>query len=219
MTEPLLYLQIPGLEHYPHVTYTWLAMIVLLGMTLLVRRSIEMVPEGIQNFVELILVQLVQLMDDYIGKGGRKFMPLIGSLAFYIFVANIMGLFPGAVSPTANINTNAAMALVVFVVYQIVGVQVHGLRYFKQFLGPVWWMSPLMLPVEILSHLARPVTLSMRLFGNIRGEDLVILVLASMFFLLPIPMMFFAIFTSILQTFVFIMLTMVYLSLAVEEHH
>lgn len=219
MTEPLLYFQIPGLEQYPHLTYTWVVMIILLVMTFLIRRNIEMVPKGVQNVVELILIQIVQMLDDYVGTGSRRFMPLIGTLAFFIFVANIIGLFPGCLSPTANVNTNVAMALVVFLLYQFVGYQQHGGKYFKTFLGPVWWLSPLMLPIEILSHLARPVTLSLRLFGNIRGEELVILVLGTMFFLLPIPMMLFGIFTSILQAFIFAMLAMVYLSLAVEEPH
>jgi F-type H+-transporting ATPase subunit a len=178
------------------------------------------VPAGWQNFFEVILVSLADFMDTTIGHGGRKFMPLIGTLALFILVGNLLGLVPGMSSPTANINTNVALAVTVFVIYQFVGIQKHGVAYFKQFLGPVWWLAPMMLPIEIISHLARPVTLAVRLFGNIRGEDMVILVLGFLIpLLLPIPMMAFAVFTSVLQTLVFILLTMVYLAGALTEEH
>ena len=108
----------------------------------------------------------------------------------------------------------------VFVLYQSVGIYKHGFGYVKHFLGPVWWMIPLMLPIEIISHLARPLTLAVRLFGNIKGEDLVILVLGFLIpIFLPMPMIAFAVFTSILQALVFILLSMVYLAGALEEAH
>ncbi|MFQ5432514.1 MAG: F0F1 ATP synthase subunit A [Nitrospinota bacterium] len=220
MTEPLMYINIPGFEEYPHVTYTWLIMIMFAVVTLVVRGALRLVPEGWQNLFEVILVSLADFMDSSIGHGGRKFMPLIGTLALFILVANLLGLFPGMSSPTANINTNVALAVTVFVIYQLVGIKKHGVAYFKQFLGPVWWLAPMMLPIEVISHLARPVTLAVRLFGNIRGEDMVILVLGFLVpLLLPIPMMAFAVFTSILQMLVFILLSMVYLAGALSEEH
>ena len=220
MSEPLMYITIPGLEEYPHVTYTWVIMIMLAVLTFVVRGALHLVPAGWQNFFEVILVGLADFMDDAIGPGGRRFMPLIGTLAIFILIANLMGLFPGMSSPTANVNTNAALAITVFVVYQAVGFKKHGFGYIKQFLGPVWWLIPMMLPIEIISHLARPVTLAVRLFGNIRGEDMVILVLGFLIpLLLPIPMMAFAVFTSVLQTLVFILLSIVYLAGALSEEH
>ena len=220
MTEPLMYITIPGFEEYPHVTYTWVIMIMLAVVTFVVRGALSVVPAGWQNFFEVILVGLADFMDSTIGPGGRRFMPLIGTLALFILIANLMGLFPGMASPTANVNTNVALALTVFVIYQFVGFRKHGVGYLKQFLGPVWWLIPMMLPIEIISHLARPITLAVRLFGNIKGEDMVILVLGFLIpLILPIPMMAFAVFTSVLQTLVFILLSMVYLAGALSDEH
>lgn len=135
-------------------------------------------------------------------------------------MSNLLGVFPGFESPTANLNTTVSMALLVFVLTHIVGVWVHGFKYVKQFLGPVWWMTPIMLPIEIVSHLARPLSLSVRLFGNIRGEDLVLaIVLMLVPFLMPLPVVILMIFTSIIQTLVFMMLSMIYISLAMQEAH
>lgn len=220
MTEPLMYITIPGFETYPHVTYTWVIMIMFATVTFVVRGALRLVPAGWQNFFEVILVSLADFMDSTIGPGGRRFMPLIGTLALFILVANLMGLFPGMTSPTANVNTNIAMALTVFFVYHAVGFGKHGIGYLKQFCGPVWWLIPMMLPIEIISHLARPITLAVRLFGNIKGEDMVILVLGFLIpLILPIPMMAFAVFTSVLQTLVFILLSMVYLAGALSDEH
>ncbi|GMT43015.1 MAG: ATP synthase subunit a [bacterium] len=220
MSEPFMYITIPGMEQYPHVTYTWVIMILFAVMTFTVRGAMHMVPTGLQNFLEAAVVALADFMDATIGHGGRRFLPLIGTLAFFILAGNLMGLIPGCNSPTSNLNTNVALAVTVFAVYNIVGIQKHGIAYFKQFLGPIWWMTPLMLPIEIISHVARPVTLAVRLFGNIKGEDLVILVLGFLIpLILPVPMMAFAVFTSILQTLVFILLSMVYLAGALSDEH
>jgi len=220
MSEPYMWITIPGLEHAPHVTYTWVIMILLAVATFVVRGSISLVPVGLHNFFEVIISELADFMDSTIGHGGRKFMPLIGTLTFFVLCGNLIGLIPGFSSPTSNVNTNAALAVVVFIVYHAVGIKKHGVAYFKQFLGPVWWLIPLMLPIEIISHFARPITLAVRLFGNVKGEDLVILVLLFLVpLLLPVPMMAFAVFTSILQTLVFILLTMVYLNGALSDEH
>lgn len=222
MEEPLLYINLPGLEHYPHVTCTWVIMIVLAISSYLVSRRITLVPEGGgQNFFEAAVEWIANFMDENIGHGGSKYMPLIGTLAFFILSCNLIGLIPGLVSPTANVNTNAAMAVVVFLSYHYIGIKKHGIvKYIKSFTGPIWWLAPLMLPVEIIAHLARPLTLTLRLFGNIKGEDLVLVILASVFPLLaPVPMMFLAILTSIIQTVIFSLLSMFYIAGALEEHH
>ena len=222
MEEPLLYINVPGLEHYPHVTYTWVIMIVLAISSYLVGRRITLIPEGGgQNFFEAAVEWIANFMEENIGHGGSKYMPLIGTLAFFILSCNLIGLIPGFISPTANINTNAAMAVVVFLSYHYIGIKKHGIvKYIKSFTGPIWWMAPLMLPVEIISHLARPLTLTLRLFGNIKGEDIILVILASVFPLLaPVPMMFLAILTSIIQTVIFSLLSMFYIAGALEEHH
>jgi len=220
MKEPINYIVIPGFEHYPHVTYTWVIMIGFALLALIVRGGFSLVPTGVQNVLEMIIFELAAFVDSILGRDGRKFFPLIGALAFFIMCGNLIGLIPGCVSPTANVNTNIGLAVTVFLVYQFVGVSRHGVGYIKHFMGPVWWMVPLMLPIEIISHLARPLTLAVRLFGNIKGEDLVILVLGFLIpVFLPMPMIGFAVFTSVLQTLVFILLSLVYIAGALEEAH
>lgn len=221
MSEPLLYITIPGLEHHPHVTYTWVVMLLFVLLAVAVRLSLKVIPTGWQNMVEAVVVELVEYLEGIIGHGGSRFLPLVGTLAFFIFTGNVIGLIPGCTSPTANVNTNLAMAVVVFLTYNAVGIQKQGfVTYFKHFLGPVWWLSWLIFPIELISHIARPITLAMRLFGNVKGEDLVIFVLIFLVpLILPLFMMAFAVFTSILQTVVFILLTMVYLQGALAEEH
>lgn len=220
MKEPINYLEIPGLEHYPHVTYTWVIMILFVLMAFGLRGSMSLLPRGMHNVMEAVIVGILEFGDSVMGKEGRQFFPLLGSLAFFIFFSNIIGLLPGCVSPTSNVNTNAAMAIMVFLIYNYAGIKAHGTAYIKHFLGPVWWMAPMMLPIEMISHIARPVTLTVRLFGNIKGEDLVILVLGFLVPLfLPVPMLAFAVFTAVLQTVVFILLSMVYIAGALEEAH
>jgi len=131
-----------------------------------------------------------------------------------------LGIIPGFDSPTNNLNTTLSMTLIVFVMTHIVGVRIHGFKYVKQFMGPVWWLIPIMLPIEIVSHMARIVSLSVRLFGNIVGEDIMVgIVLLLVPFLVPMPVVVLMIFTSIIQTLVFIMLSMIYIHLAMQEAH
>ncbi len=132
----------------------------------------------IQTFVETLLDFVYQLAADVVGgKSYEKFFPVLASVFLFIFFSNISGLVPGFPPATESIDTNLAMALVVFVVYNAAGVKEHGFAYAKHFLGPIWWLAPLMLFIEIVSHLARPVSLSLRLYGNIFGDHLVLSVL------------------------------------------
>ena len=156
--------------------------------------------------------------------GGRdfaRFTPLIGALAIYILVSNYLGLIPGFMSPTSNLNVTASCAVCVFIYYNFHGFRKHGFfGYLKHFAGPVWWLAPLLFAVELVSHLARPFSLSVRLFGNIFAEELIIgSINAYIFpFLASIIVMFLALFAGAIQAFIFILLTMVYLSEAVEGH-
>ena len=203
-----------------HVTYMWLYMLVLIVLAILVAKKIDMVPGKLQNFVEVVIDGLKNLVTNTMGPEGLRFFPLLATLALFILISNLAGLIPGFYSPTASLNTNAAMALTVFCLTHIVGVKEHGPGYIKHFLGPVWWLAPIMLPIEIISHLVRPLSLTMRLFGNIAGEDLVLVVLLMLVpLLVPSVMMFLMIFTAVLQAFVFTLLTMMYIGGALAEAH
>jgi F-type H+-transporting ATPase subunit a len=216
--DPLLFLE----NHYipAHVMYTWFVVILLALLSFVSTRRLAVYPGRFQNVMEVMVGGFDSLVEDTMGHHGRKFFPLIATLGFFILVSNLIGIIPGFESPTANINTNAAMALVVFFSTHYVGVRTHGLKYFKQFMGPVWWLTPLMLPIEIIGHIARPLSLTVRLFGNIMGEDIVLgVVLLLVPLLVPLPVFALMIFTSIIQTLVFMLLAMMYISGALEEGH
>ena len=180
-----------------------------------------MVPAGGQNLFEMIISGIENFQVETMGEHGRSVFPLIATLGLFIFLSNVLGLIPGFYSPTASINTTLACALIVFFTTEIIGIKTHGFKYIKQYLGPVWWLAPLMLPIEIISHLSRVLSLTLRLFGNIMGEDLVVIILIFLAgkFLAPLPMMFLALFTSFIQAFVFALLSMIYISTAMEEAH
>lgn len=179
------------------------------------------VPNKLQIVVEGYYKFYRNLVDDMIGKEGRKFIPALFTLGTFIAVSNLLGLFPEMGSPTANLNVTAGCAIFIFMYYHYQGIKKHGfLGYLKTFLGPVWWLGWLFLPIEIVSHFSRPLSLSMRLFGNIFGEDLVIIIIASLVpFVAPMPVMGLAIFTSLLQAYIFVMLSSIYLAGAIASEH
>ncbi|MCX5850404.1 MAG: F0F1 ATP synthase subunit A [Deltaproteobacteria bacterium] len=195
--------------------------VVLLSLfSVLATRRMAVYPGKSQNVMEVIIGGIDSLLNEIMGHNGRQFFPLIATLGIFILTSNLLGIIPGFESPTANINTNAAMALVVFLSTHVVGVKNHGLKYFKQFLGPVWWLTPLMLPIEVISHISRPLSLTFRLFGNIKGEDIVLLVVLFLVpFFVPLPVFLLMIFTSLVQTLVFMLLSMMYIAGAMEEGH
>ena len=203
------------------IVFNTLFIVALLSiLSFMASRNLQIYPGRLQNVMEVIIDGLHSLLVDTMGEHGKKFFPLIATLGLFILTSNLIGIIPGFESPTANINTNAAMALVVFFMTHIVGVMTHGFKYLKQFLGPVWWLIPLMLPIEVISHLSRPLSLTFRLFGNIAGEDIVLLVVLLLVpLLVPLPIMFLMIFTSVVQTLVFMLLAMMYISGAMEEGH
>lgn len=215
---PLLLLD----NHYfpPHVTYMWFIMIVLIVLSFMATRRLEIYPGKLQNFMEVLVDGIRNLVTENMGERGMNFFPLMATITLFVLFANLLGLIPGFDSPTANLNTNLAMALIVFVLTHIMGVKVHGAKYIKQFLGPIWWMTPLMLPIELLSHLFRPLTLSVRLFGNMVGGHILLgVVLLLVPFLIPIPVFALKLLICFIQTLVFVMLSMIYIVLAMEEHH
>jgi len=225
-------LEHPTLLHYilpfvpDHIAMSWFVMLVLIGVGYLVSKNLKFIPSRLQASLELLVQGLENLLEEVVGHKGKQYLPLVGTLALYIFVSNLLGLIPGFKSPTSSLNTTASCALVVFIYYNFQGIREHGfVKYFRHFMGPgfgdknIPWLAPLMLPVELISHIARPLSLSIRLFGNIMGEDLVLAVLAVYILpiLVPLPMMFMAVFTSLIQTFIFVLLTSLYLAGAVAE--
>jgi len=194
--------------------------VLLALLSLLATRGLAVYPGKVQNVMEVILGGFDSLLNEIMGHNGRKFFPMIATLGLFILASNLIGLVPGFESPTSNINTNAAMAIVVFLSTHVVGIKNHGLKYFKQFMGPVWWLTPLMLPIEIISHISRPLSLTFRLFGNIKGEDIVLLVVLFLVpYFVPLPVLILMIFTSLVQTLVFMLLAMMYIAGAMEEGH
>ncbi len=207
--------------HIPvHVWYTWVAMIILFSIGFLVSRKLSLVPGGLQNLVEIIVGGLEDFVVSNIGEGGRTVFPFMCTLFVYILVMNLLGLVPGCDAPTANVNTNAAMAVCTFLYYNYIGIKRHGFGYIKHFMGPVPALSPLMFIIEVVSHISRPLSLTLRLFGNIRGEEIVLVLL---FMLAPVvstlPMYFLFILAKVIQAFIFFMLTMIYLKGSLEHAH
>lgn len=203
-----------------HVTYTFLVMAILALLGFLATRRMDIYPNKVQNVMEVFVNAFHNLLIDTMGEHGKKFFPLIATIGFFILFSNLIGLIPGFESPTASLNTTVAMALVVFFLTHIVGVQIQGMKYFKQFLGPVWWLIPLMMPIEIISHLSRPLSLSVRLFGNIQGGHIVVAVIFVLVpLLIPMPILILKILISVIQTLVFMLLSMMYIAGAMEEHH
>lgn len=203
-----------------HVISATIVFSLVLIVGLMVRSSISLVPGKMQQFLEVIIIGLNNLIADVIGPEGKRYLPLIGGLAFFIFISNFLGMVPSMSAPTGNFNTTVACAIVVFLYYNYLGFKEHGMSYGKHFLGPIWWLAPLMLIIEIIGHLARPLSLSMRLFGNISGEHVATGVFYDIFsFILPLPMMALGLFAAFLQSFIFIMLTMVYISGSISHEH
>ena len=174
-----------------------------------------------QNMSELVIGAFSNFLEDTIGHGeGKKYVPLLGTLGLFILFSNLSGLIPGMIPPTEGINTTVACALIVFFATHVIGVRQHGIKYLKQFVGPMWVIAPLMIPIEIISHLARPLSLSLRLFGNIMGDHLVFSIIFGLVPLfVPIPVLVLGTFVSIVQTLVFVMLSTVYIAGAVAEAH
>jgi F-type H+-transporting ATPase subunit a len=192
-----------------------LLLVVLLGLA---SRRPRLVPGTRQSVAEMIVQAFVGLIVDTVGPEGRKYLPVIGTVGLFIFGCNIIGLVPGFMSPTSKLNVTLGCALVVVFYYHGQGVKAQGLRYFKHFLGPIPALAPLMVPIEVISHFSRPISLSMRLFCNIFAEELLIVIMASIIpFLLPLPFMIVAVFTSLIQSYVFVLLSCIYIAGAVAH--
>lgn len=214
-------------EHMPpHVGNALLVMALVILMALLgnfqLRKTKDrVIPDGrmtFRNLLELIVEAVLQLLDTNMGKRGRDFLLIIGGLVVFILFSNLSGVVPGFDPPTDSLNTTVACALTVFVLTHYYGVKEHGLKYLRHFTGPFWWLAPLMIPIEMISHLARPLSLSLRLFGNIMGDHTVFLIFFGLMpFLIPIVVMVLGMFVAIVQTLVFVLLSMAYFSGAIAH--
>lgn len=175
---------------------------------------------NIRNIFELFTDVVYGTMESVMGeKNARRYLPIIGTIAFFIFFANCLALIPGFIPPTAVWKTNVAIALTVFVMTHVYGVRQHGLAYFKHFLGPVIWLAPMMVVIEIISHVARPLSLSLRLLGNMFADHKVVgAFFALVPILVPVPFLILGVLVCIIQAFVFTLLAMVYIQGAVAEH-
>ena len=170
-----------------HLVLTVLIVFIIARMA---TRKIQLVPTGVQNVLEAYIQGVISMGSDSMGeKNARIFMPLIATLGLIIVVANLMGVVPGFESVTANINSTLSLALIVFVYYNYIGIKENGLiNYFAHFMGPVKALAPLMFPIEIISHISRIISLSFRLFGSVKGDDMFLMVLLMLVpWIAPLP--------------------------------
>lgn len=219
-----------------HEASPWLlfgmSVIVMIALTLfaiLSTRRLEKMPTSrAQSLAELIVSALKEFVSRIVGPKGEKYTPFIGTILIYVLCMNLFGLVPVFLSPTTNLSITIALALVVFVVYNVAGICEMGLvPYLKHLLGEPLWLTPLVLPIHLIGELARPLSLSVRLFGNIFGEETVIAMLAAMSFVIipyvvaipfQFPMMLFGVFAAFVQALVFAMLSAIYIGVAIAGH-
>jgi F-type H+-transporting ATPase subunit a len=217
-----------GLEHHVAgaiAVATILAVFALAARVALARQPNYLVaPDRLSflNFADILSEGLYNMTESVLGHEAPVYFPVVGGLFLYVLVSNLIGLVPGMEPPSANVNTNLACGIFVFVYYNYQGIKHGGLHYLKHFLGPVWYLAWLLLPIEIISHVARPFTLALRLRGNMVGDHTVLstfTALAPKGLIIPIPLYFLGIMVCVIQAYVFVMLTMVYISLAKESDH
>lgn len=221
------YLNIGGDEvRMTYVFFTWCGMILLTLLGLYVRGTVQLIPGKLQSLLEAAIGALEDFIVQTMGERGRQFAPFLIAIFLYVFSMNMLGLVPGFDAPTANINTTIAIALCVFVYYNYLGLKMWGVTYIKHFTGSNKALIPLMFPIEIISHLARPLSMSLRLFGNIFGEEMTLLIFfsfgASIYIgalIGTIPMYFLFILAKTLQAFILFILTLIYIKDATEHAH
>lgn len=216
-------------EFIPQHTFTAVFVtILLIILAILAKRSLAkadnaVVPDGglsVRNLAEILTASMINLVDGIIGKEGRKFVPLFGSFFVFIVVANLIGLVPGFSPPTSNINTTLGLGIVSFVAYNFLGFRTQGVNYLKHFMGPVLFLAPLFIVLEVVSHLVRPISLGLRLFGNMFGDHLAVEIFTDLS-KVGVPVIFYLLGTlvSLIQAFVFTLLSVIYVAMAVSHGH
>jgi len=223
------------LEQYGHIYMTLIVMGLILIAAIIARLQLSkamkredagLIPDSKLSFLNLfdmLTEKLYGLAESVMGKhNAEKYFPIVGVLFVFIFTANIIGMIPGVVPATENLNTTLALGIFVFLYYNYVGIKTGGMAYFKHFLGPVIWLSPLMLVVELASHVFRPISLGLRLRVNIYSDHIVLGIFSGLApYVVPIIFYGMGLFVCLIQSFVFCLMTMVYISLSAhsEEHH
>ncbi|MCO5144366.1 MAG: F0F1 ATP synthase subunit A [Oligoflexia bacterium] len=224
------YHYIPGLQNLEvHIAGAVVVALILMVFSLLARVSLAarkgyLVPDSklsFLNFSDIVAEGLYKLTQMVLGKDAKDYLPIIGAIFLFIFVSNLSGLIPGLSPPTDNVNTTLACGIFVFLYYNYKGLRIGGIHYLKHFLGPAWYMAWLILPIEIISHVVRPFTLALRLKGNMSGDHTVLASFTDLApYIVPVPIYFLGLLVCFLQAFIFVMLTMVYISMARDsEHH
>jgi F-type H+-transporting ATPase subunit a len=208
------------------------ALLIVLGLSWWVRRDLARATDGglvpapqltLRGFIEVLLEAIVSLMESTIGPKWPRYLPLVGTLALFILISNLMGLVPGLGGPTSYVETNASWAIMAFGVSEYVAFREQGAKeYFSHLIGPVIWLAPLMLVIEVISHCARLVSLTLRLTGNIFADH----TLVAVFLAFPVvnvfvPWLFMGLglFVAFVQAFIFAFLTIIYIGQAVAESH
>lgn len=219
-----------GLGRYDHVLGAVLVVLFLTFAAYKIKNSLSrgesVLPDeklSLRNIFEILIIDfLFDLFANIMGshEKAKKYLPLLGASFIFILFSNLLGLIPGFLPPTGNFNTPVACALVIFVMYNYYGFKEHGLSYLKQFAGPLIYIAPLMFLIELVSHFVRPVSLSLRLFWNMTGDHLVLGIFTNLTHLI-IPALFIALglFVSVLQAFIFTVLSAIYISLSVAHEH
>ena len=203
-----------------HIIFAVAVLVVIPVLFLLIAKRPSLIPTPIQNIFEIYIEFVDNMLKENMGERGRKYFPLVAGLGLFIFFGNILGMIPikGFESYTANINTTLGLALLVFIIYNIEGIREHGAKYIKQFMGPIPAAAPIFFIIEVISHISRPITLALRLFANMTGGELITVVLIMLIpFLIPLPIMVVHLIAVFLQTYVFMILTTVYIAGAISH--
>ena len=219
---------------FQHVAAALLVMLVLFILSFRASGQLKAAKDGgivpdaeisIRNIFELVLESLYNQMKNIIGDDAARYFPVIGTLALYIFFCNVLGLIPGFLPPTDNWNTTFSCAIFVFFCYNYHGLRVNGIQHIVHLANPIgetwgWFLAPLMFPIEVISHLARPFSLGVRLATNMVGDHAVLAAFLGLVpVLLPIPFLGLGLLVCTIQTLVFVLLSIIYIALAVEEGH
>ncbi|MFC1521823.1 F0F1 ATP synthase subunit A [Elusimicrobiota bacterium] len=235
MIEESIHWQLPVPTPYAMSLLVW---VIIAIMSIRAAKKISFLPDPMQGFFEVVIETVTEIADTSIGKDAPKYYPLFIGIFIYVLFANLLGLIPGMMSPTASLNTTIALALIVFIYYNFQGIKTNGLSYLKHFLGPItkWYAFPLMILfifIETIGQLARPVSLSIRLFGNIFAKEILLGILAILclvfanpqsIFLMPAPLLLrplivvLGVLVSLIQAGVFTILSIIYVAGAVAHH-
>jgi len=203
------------------VVMQFLVVLLLMVVVALVRLRLSADrPGNLQQAFELLYEFVSGQAEDQIGHNGLRYLGYFGTIFLFILTANLIGLVPCFESPTQNPSVTAGCALTTFIYYNLVGIQALGFKYPLTFAGPVWWLAPLMLPIEIISHMARCLSLTVRLYANMfAGEQVTMVFMRLTFFLVPVVFMGLHVFVGLIQAYIFMLLTMVYVGGAVAHEH